>query len=154
MLGSTLRLGAASPVGGMNRDGDPGDRGEREQVRPAAQRGSPLPWLRRDGRDRRPEDRGHEGRAFDQSVAASELLLGQMVGEDAVFHRDRTEPPGHAEQAERDEQQRQRMHEEANVDAMATAPNSTNFSRLRDLSPCRSGRPIRRRAPTAERRAR
>ena len=61
--------------------------------------------------DRAEQDR-HEGRAFDQRVAGGQLLLLQVIGQDAVF--DRAEQRGdHAEQEQRDEHDRDRVQPES-----------------------------------------
>ncbi len=58
------------------------------------------------------KDDGDEGGAFDERVARRQLLGRQVIGQDAVLHRPE-EGGDHAEQEERQEQQRQRMEGEA-----------------------------------------
>ena len=61
--------------------------------------------------DRADQDR-HEGRALDKGVAGCEFGNLELIGKDRVFHR-AEQGCHHAEQRERREQQRDRMHVEA-----------------------------------------
>ena len=110
MLVRTTRLGAPSPVGGMNRLETQHD-SENTMISSAKKIGIAA-VLRREPADDGAEQDGHEGRAFDQRVAGRQFGALQMIGQDAVF--DRTEQRrDHAEQEQRDEQQRDRVQQEA-----------------------------------------
>ena len=81
---------------------DVGDRGEHD-----AQPRGPAHVMGRARRQRcrgRPEDRGDEGRALDQRVAAGQLRLGEVIGQDAVLDR-AEQSRQHAEHRQRDEEQ-------------------------------------------------
>ena len=65
-----------------------------------------------DPADDGPKQDGDEGRALDQGVAGGELGAGEMVGKNAVLDR-AEQRSDHAEQKQRHEQHRYRMHGEA-----------------------------------------
>jgi hypothetical protein len=77
MLGSMTRSGAASPVRGMNRE-------EIHQLSKGGRIAAVLGGIARDDRSGQNRD---EGRAFDQRIAARQLGLGEVIGQDAVFDR-------------------------------------------------------------------
>ena len=92
-----------------------------------------------------PIEDGEEGRAFDQRVAGGQLGGLELLRQHAVFHRPEQRGDD-AEQPERHEQDRHRVQEEADAAKPATGI-SASLMRWR-RTPCRSGRPARRRAPT------
>jgi hypothetical protein len=86
--------------------------GQREDQDQQTKLGGVAAFARRQAaRDGAEQDRD-EGRTLDQRVAGRQFLTLQMVGQDAVFDRPE-QGRDHAEQAERDEQHRHGMQDEA-----------------------------------------
>ncbi len=150
MLRLIARLGAPSPVRGINRLDS--------QLDSAVTSISQTKWIGllvavggNAGKDGA-EQNGEEGAAFDQRVAGRQLGAGEMVGQDAVF--DRTEQRRQrSEQKQRDEQQDDRMKGKAD-DGQRGGAHLDELDALSDQRLCRSGRRVRRRAPTERRMAR
>ena len=150
MLRLITRLGAPSPVGGISRLDEPAcQRGQQHQ--PGEMNRIALA-VGRDAGDDGAEQNGEERAAFDQRVAAGQFGARQMIGQDAVF--DRAEQRAErSEQEQRDEQQDDRMKGKAD-DGERRGAHLDELDALRHPAPCRSGRQVRRRAPTERRTAR